>query len=244
MRFTLYHNQRGYCHYCNVKMTTALKGPYHVTADHVRTKKEGGSDNISNMVGACFTCNNLRGAIRYEAFKQFTLLYGREHFVSVYKRLTAAEIEVNKAMWAFIRHERPDVAWIAPKGYFENAMTWKAPTTGTLKGPPPPPVKKTTAVYLPLRRPYLQVCRGILRDIKQKFTYDQRKAIIEGLLDEERQLRNSRQDRASRGLRIGSIGSGAYDEGQGVGPSSGNSNVDASDWPVFDTDWSLPSPSH
>jgi hypothetical protein len=196
VRHTLYNNQRGFCHYCNIKMTKGHKGPYHVTADHIRTKKEGGGDMIGNLVGACFECNNRRGSIRYEAFKEFTTLYGRENYVSVYRRISEEEIEKHKLMWAFIRSERLDLAWIAPSTYFGPRTTWHSPPNAELAKQP---AVNLTPAILPLRRPYLQVCRNLLKDIRQKFTYDQRKEIIdEGIACE--QNCNRKKDQQEEGL--------------------------------------------
>lgn len=243
VRFTLFHNQKGYCHYCNVKMTTGLKGPYHVTADHIRTKKEGGGDTIGNLVGACFECNNRRGSIRYEAFKEFTTLYGREHYVSVYKRINHEEVEKHKLMWAFIRSERLDLAWLAPSSYFGDRTTWYSPPNSGLAKGPKGPVNLTSRPTVPLRRPFLQVCRNILKDIRLKFTYDQRKLIIdEGLAREERQLRDRTDRDASRGLHSSTVGDGPDDQTRRDRVTLGGVQGNANDWPMLDPVWHLPSP--
>lgn len=196
VRYTLYQRQKGRCHYCNVHMTISHKGPYHVTSDHIRTKKEGGGDMIGNLVGACFRCNNMRGSIRYEAFKEYVTLYGCRDFVDTYKRLTTEEIDLHKMMWTYIRAERLDVAWLAPSFYFNQNSTYRAPTAGIAKDP----AVKLAPAILPLRRPYLQVCRNGLNDIRLKFNYDERKAIIDKGLELEH--RTGHQGNSPQGLQI------------------------------------------
>lgn len=237
VRYTLFHRQNGRCHYCSVHMSTSHKGPYHVTADHIRTKKEGGGDMIGNLVGACFRCNNMRGSIRYEAFKEYVTLYGCVQFVQTYKRISAEEIEQHKLMWAFIRCERLDVAWLAPTLYFGDRQTYHAPA-GIAKAPP---VNLAPAI-LPLRRPYLQLCRNLLKDIRLKFTYDQRKVIIEEGLALE-QYRTGTQDNPSGGLQITGKRDGDHDERRSDGHPSGDASQKADDPAVADTRWTV-SPSY
>lgn len=105
LRSYLFYEQRGKCHYCNVPMTLKTSGKYFCTKDHKVPKSMGGSDMVLNLVGACNTCNNMRGTIPYWAFKQFIQLYGNSRKVNqVLRSLTREEYEKHKRMWDAI-HE-------------------------------------------------------------------------------------------------------------------------------------------
>lgn len=51
-----------FCHYCGIKRP--------LTADHIIPRIYGGSDEASNLVPACRTCNTSRGKKPYEDFKE------------------------------------------------------------------------------------------------------------------------------------------------------------------------------
>lgn len=67
------------CHYCNTKfptdhpigeMLTYKENGNHLTADHIVLKSLGGRSYPSNLVAACYECNNLRGDMEYDQFRQ------------------------------------------------------------------------------------------------------------------------------------------------------------------------------
>lgn len=51
----LYKQQNGCCFYCGNKFAFSV-----VTIDHVVRKKDGGTNAMSNLVLACFPCNQYR----------------------------------------------------------------------------------------------------------------------------------------------------------------------------------------
>lgn len=56
------------CHYCNCEMNHVKKSPQLATLEHLIDKwsspKHRKIDDPSNLVAACFNCNNSRGAVR------------------------------------------------------------------------------------------------------------------------------------------------------------------------------------
>lgn len=81
------------CHYCNIPLKSgepvtltqvdainhvtgetyrryvSKSGFDHPTVDHIETRKSGGSDDLSNLVLACYCCNTARNEKPYELFK-------------------------------------------------------------------------------------------------------------------------------------------------------------------------------
>lgn len=69
--------QGGLCHYCGRKMVLAAKGPENrnntygglrCTVDHMTPRERGGSNDLSNQVGACDDCNQRKGMMTAEEF--------------------------------------------------------------------------------------------------------------------------------------------------------------------------------
>ncbi len=88
-------------------MSKKATGRFHATEDHIYPKSKGGSDLIGNLVGACFTCNNMRGTIEYWAFKQFIQLHGNRRSISdVLRSLTREEYELHQEMYDAVRDSR------------------------------------------------------------------------------------------------------------------------------------------
>lgn len=74
----LWDRQKGECHYCGILMTKGvLHNPDRITSDHVIPKSKGGKNDISNLVGACWVCNNARGTLDCEHFSAFVKKNGR-----------------------------------------------------------------------------------------------------------------------------------------------------------------------
>lgn len=58
IRIRLTAKQNGKCHYCQCQMTECDGvTPTSVTLDHVIPLAQGGDNHRSNMVAACFSCN-------------------------------------------------------------------------------------------------------------------------------------------------------------------------------------------
>lgn len=55
------------CAYCGIRFGAEIPDfgwTHHLTratVDHVRPRRDGGTDHWTNLVAACFRCNNLRG---------------------------------------------------------------------------------------------------------------------------------------------------------------------------------------
>lgn len=64
----LVKSQCGKCHYCNCEMVTTEKSPRQATLEHLvdkwSSRKHVRDNSPSNLVAACFECNNTRGAKR------------------------------------------------------------------------------------------------------------------------------------------------------------------------------------
>lgn len=61
-RALLHRRQGGICFYCEQPMTLALYTPLSVTRDHmVPLSRGGGVLGARNIVGACWSCNALKG---------------------------------------------------------------------------------------------------------------------------------------------------------------------------------------
>jgi hypothetical protein len=64
----LVQKQGNKCYYCNCEMTRDKKSPQHATLEHLLDKwaspRNRKIEAPSNLVAACFHCNNSRGAVR------------------------------------------------------------------------------------------------------------------------------------------------------------------------------------
>lgn len=65
---TLIQQQGNKCYYCNCEMTRDKKSVQHATLEHLLDKwaspRNRKIEAASNLVAACFHCNNSRGAAR------------------------------------------------------------------------------------------------------------------------------------------------------------------------------------
>ncbi len=66
--FTLVQKQGNKCYYCNCEMNNGKKSPFHATVEHLLDKwaspRHKKIEASSNLVAACFACNNSRGCAR------------------------------------------------------------------------------------------------------------------------------------------------------------------------------------
>ena len=65
---SLIQRQHNKCHYCNGEMNREAKSPRLATVEHLLDKwsspKHQKIEDESNLVAACFECNNTRGNVR------------------------------------------------------------------------------------------------------------------------------------------------------------------------------------
>lgn len=67
-RQSLFERQHERCAYCECEMTLRIGFPNSVTRDHIVARSEGGSDDDSNLVGACQECNERKGSLPVAEF--------------------------------------------------------------------------------------------------------------------------------------------------------------------------------
>lgn len=71
LRNHAYRKQQGHCYYCqfpmwsgtlDLKPSTVLRtvSQLQCTAEHLKARQDGGGDNQTNIVAACFKCNQAR----------------------------------------------------------------------------------------------------------------------------------------------------------------------------------------
>ncbi|MUT22325.1 HNH endonuclease [Mesorhizobium loti] len=61
VRRKLYMRQDGKCFYCHRDLTTKKTGELALTIEHRKAKMKGGTDDLKNLVAACWHCNHHRG---------------------------------------------------------------------------------------------------------------------------------------------------------------------------------------
>lgn len=63
-RGELFARQRRRCYYCGCGCTLShYQSPHQFTVDHKIPKSKGGRSFRPNLVGACWSCNNLKGSM-------------------------------------------------------------------------------------------------------------------------------------------------------------------------------------
>lgn len=70
-RKTLYHESGRQCHYCGIDTVLRKKFRHNLnlfTKDHILPRKLGGRSVKSNFVGACKSCNTVKGHMHPNAF--------------------------------------------------------------------------------------------------------------------------------------------------------------------------------
>lgn len=74
----LYRKQRGRCIYCGYLMWPSMPQPYSndigtmlATLDHMKPLSRGGTNKFTNLVAACYHCNNEKGSMDAVEFRQW-----------------------------------------------------------------------------------------------------------------------------------------------------------------------------
>ena len=62
MKQQLAEAQNHRCCYCHERFSDDQTSPYYATWEHVIPRSHGGTSDLSNLVVACYTCNNTRGS--------------------------------------------------------------------------------------------------------------------------------------------------------------------------------------
>jgi 5-methylcytosine-specific restriction endonuclease McrA len=70
MKRALFEQQRGFCAYCGEQMHQGGHHPRLVTLDNIIPAREGGADDVSNMVAACYQCNRAKGCMTSAQLRQ------------------------------------------------------------------------------------------------------------------------------------------------------------------------------
>lgn len=79
-RYTLWHQQEGKCCFCGIHTYLDIEdGPLsdRATIEHVRCRKFGGTNIISNLKISCDTCNSVRGTTSFDKFMRRVERNGR-----------------------------------------------------------------------------------------------------------------------------------------------------------------------
>jgi len=60
----------GKCHYCKIDMIFGIPNSVKrkFTIDHKKPRKKNGKSNPENLVGACLSCNSVKGHLDYDEF--------------------------------------------------------------------------------------------------------------------------------------------------------------------------------
>lgn len=160
MRMYLYDVQGGKCHYCQVQMTQKPIGKFFCTSDHIIPKSKGGSNSVTNFVGACHTCNNMRGTIPYEYFKQYIELHGNKKSIKeVLRVLTREQYLQHQAMYDAVRLNNYAGHIPVQKRRGLPPLFGRPPIVGL--DPPPPP----TYTLPKRRRDFIHLTRWKLQSI-------------------------------------------------------------------------------
>jgi len=68
MKQALSEAQNHRCCYCHERFSDDKTSPFFATFEHVIPKSRGGRHDLSNIVLACYTCNNIPGGTSTEDF--------------------------------------------------------------------------------------------------------------------------------------------------------------------------------
>lgn len=65
LRLQLHRRDRWRCHYCGKRGTMKT-----LTKDHKRPRARSGHDGLNNLVSACRSCNQRKGTMSYDSFRE------------------------------------------------------------------------------------------------------------------------------------------------------------------------------
>ena len=158
-------------------------GRFFCTEDHIVPKSKGGTNSPDNLVGACHTCNNMRGTIQYEHFYAYIRRHGNRRSIrSVLKGLSREAYLSDQEMYDGVRAYNHD----------SHLPQWKRsklkPMFGIKPLPTPPPYVPVP-VEKPYRRDFLHITRRKLESIVIGISYRKRQEyLLEGQGNEGRYL--------------------------------------------------------
>ncbi len=96
IRHKLIVKQNNKCYYCNCEMCETQNSPQQATIEHLVDKwsspKHIKNNDESNLVAACFSCNNSRGAIRNKIARD----YYKKQAINRNMKVTIAAISSKK----------------------------------------------------------------------------------------------------------------------------------------------------
>lgn len=101
---------KGICHYCKRKMELYGGGQLRFTVDHKKPKARKGNDQTRNLIASCRRCNELKGSVGYNDFREFISVYGFINVARKMRSLTHEEYMANQRMWNSIHGIMPSVS--------------------------------------------------------------------------------------------------------------------------------------
>lgn len=92
-RNKLYQEQDGLCHWCKKDMRDDVPEdhPDRVTLDHVMPISKGGTNDLSNLVAACFACNQERKNVPPEIPQDTVKVFLGEIMPEMWKKINQAQ---------------------------------------------------------------------------------------------------------------------------------------------------------
>jgi CRISPR/Cas system Type II protein with McrA/HNH and RuvC-like nuclease domain len=113
-REELYVRQKGRCYYCDCACSISLvDSPFLFTLDHKVPRSKGGRSIRPNLVGACKSCNNLKGSMTVYEFltwmqgKDLPALKGRPSIVNRRAARKERKRRAKEAVAHLASHKKP-----------------------------------------------------------------------------------------------------------------------------------------
>lgn len=130
-KLRIYARDNGHCHYCATMCrpfsnSNGKQPKDAATLDHVQTRATGGCNADSNLVLACFACNNARSCVPYSIFMAERLwLPENAGRLNSMRRLFTVGVESvkqnNESVWLLEMYLEKDVITVENWGVFANA---------------------------------------------------------------------------------------------------------------------------